>query len=73
MEQVENKVHQAFAVMDATTGEMMNYRQLIHSKKHSKIWNTSVANIFGQLANGIRGQIKGTTQSNSFEKQYPTQ
>jgi hypothetical protein len=31
MEQIENKVHQAMAVMDEETGQLLNYRQLLCS------------------------------------------
>ena len=57
---MENEVHQALAVMDATTGKMMNHRQLIRSPQHHKVWNTSSANEFGRLADGVGGRIKGT-------------
>jgi hypothetical protein len=33
---LENKVHQALAVMEKDTGELLNYRQLITSPKYKK-------------------------------------
>ena len=46
----ENKVMEAMAVMDATTGKLMNYRQLMQSPKHKEVWSRSSANEFGRLA-----------------------
>ena len=56
----ENKVMEAMAVMDATTGKMMNYRQLMQSPTHKGVWSRSSANEFGRLAQGVGGRIKGT-------------
>ncbi len=56
--QLENKVHQELAVMDADTGKLLNYRQLMRSMKYKKAWSLSSANKFEQLANGISGRIK---------------
>ena len=36
MKQMENKVHQAMAVIDEETGQLLNYRQLLHSAKYIK-------------------------------------
>jgi hypothetical protein len=47
---LENKVHQAMAVMDKDTGKLLNYRQLINSPKYKKAWSLSAANKFGRLA-----------------------
>ena len=33
MEQIENEVHQAMAIMDKETGQLLNYRQLLRSAK----------------------------------------
>ncbi len=38
---LENKVHQALAVMNTDTGKLLNYRQLIRSAKHKKVWSLS--------------------------------
>ena len=37
----------------------MEYRDLIKSEKHRRIWERSLANKFGRLAQGIR-DVKGT-------------
>jgi hypothetical protein len=67
---VENEVHLAMAVMDKDTGKLLNYRQLMNSPKHKKAWSLSAANIFGQLANGIRGCIKNPTNTIEFISQH---
>jgi hypothetical protein len=55
------------AVMDAYTGKLLNYRQLMRSVKHKQAWSLSSANKFGQLANGIGGRIKiPPTPSSSY-------
>ena len=48
------------AVMDAVTGKMLNYRQLMKNPKYRKEWSILSANEFGRLANGVGGRIKGT-------------
>ena len=63
---LENKVHQALAVMDADTVKLLNYRQLMRSAKHRKAWSLSSANKFGQLANVIGGRIKNLTNTIKF-------
>ncbi len=50
---LENEVHHAMAVMDANTGKLLNYRQIMRSAKHRQTWSLSSANKFEQLANGI--------------------
>ena len=57
---MENEIHQAMAVMDNETGQLLNYRQLMRSDKHKQAWGRSSANEFGRLAQGIGGRIKGT-------------
>ncbi len=47
-------------IRDNDTGEYLNYRQLIRDPKHQKIWNTSAANEFGQLAEGVGSRVKAT-------------
>ena len=54
--QLENEVHQAMAVMDADTGKLLNYRQLMRSTKYREAWSFSSANKFGRL--GISGRKK---------------
>jgi hypothetical protein len=46
------------AVMDADTGKLLIYRQLMRSTKYREAWSLSSANEFGRLANGIGGRIK---------------
>ena len=45
----------ANAVLDADSGKMLEYRQLMHHKtpKFQKIWTTSAANEFGRLFQGV--------------------
>ena len=64
----QNKAMEALAVMDADTGTMMNYRQLIQSKKHKEVWSKSSANEFGRLANGVGGRVKGTNTIKFIQK-----
>jgi len=51
--------------MDADTGKLLNYRQLMRSTKYRQAWSLSSANEFGQLAHGIGGRIK--TPPNTIE------
>ena len=60
IEQMENEVHEALAVMDAETGKVLNYWQLMQSLKHNETWSKLSSNEFGRLANGVGGRIKGT-------------
>ena len=53
-------MYQAMAVMDASTGKMLNYRQLRRDPKYKIQWDKSEANEFGRLANGVGSRIKGT-------------
>jgi hypothetical protein len=64
--QLENEVHQALAVMDANTGKLLNYRQLMRSTKYKKAWSLSSANKLGQLANGIGSRLKNPTNAIKF-------
>ena len=50
----------AGAVMDAETGEMMEYRHLIKKEKYRKTWGHSFCNKIDQLAQGIPGRVEGT-------------
>jgi hypothetical protein len=54
------------AVMDADTGKLLKYRQLMRSTKYRQAWSLLSANKFGQLANGIRGRIKNPTNTIEF-------
>ena len=49
----------AGAIIDYVTGEAMEYRHLIKSKKHRAVWEHSLSNEIGRLAQGIR-DVKGT-------------
>jgi hypothetical protein len=40
------------------TGEYLNYWQLIRDPKHKELWNTSAANEFGRLAQGVGRRVK---------------
>ncbi len=42
------------------TGEYLNYWQLNQDPKHKEIWNTSAANEFGRLTQGVGGRVKAT-------------
>jgi hypothetical protein len=58
------------AVMDKDLCKILNYRQLINSPKYKKAWSLSLANKFGQLANGIGGCINNPTNNIEFIFQY---
>jgi hypothetical protein len=72
---LENKVNQAMAVMDADTGKLLNYRQLMRSTKYREAWSLSSANKFGRLANGIGGRIINPTNTIEFifQHEVPTE
>ena len=63
---LEDEVHQAMAVMDADTGKLLNYRQLMRDPKYQKDWSISSANEFGRLANGVGGRITNPTNTIKF-------
>ena len=67
---LENEVNQAMAVMDADTGKLLNYRQLMRNTKYREAWSLSSANEFGRLANGIGGRIKNPTNTIEFIFQH---
>jgi hypothetical protein len=68
--QLENEIHQAMAVMDAGTRKLLNYCQLMQSTKYQDAWSLSLANKFGQLANGVGGCIKNRTNTIQFLHQH---
>jgi hypothetical protein len=68
--QLENEVHQAMAVIDADTGKLLNYCQLMQSTKYQDAWILSLANKFGRLANGVGGFIKNPTNTIQFIHQH---
>ena len=59
-------------VLDKTSGQSLQYRQLRTYPKFYQIWNTSYANKLGQICQGIGKGSKGPTQqrmegTNTFE------
>ena len=50
----------AGAVLDSTTGEMMEYRHLIKHPQHKERWGRSFGDEIGRLAQGRKGGIEGT-------------
>ncbi len=67
---LENEVHQAMAIMEADTGKLLNYCQLMQSTKYRDAWSLSSANKFGRLANGVGGHIKNPTNTIQFIHQH---
>ncbi|KAL7523238.1 hypothetical protein ACHAXR_001576, partial [Thalassiosira sp. AJA248-18] len=67
---LENEVHRALAVMDAETGKLLNYRQLMKNPKYKEDWSISSANEFGRLANGVGGRIKNPTNTIKFIQKH---
>ena len=63
---LEIELHQAMAVLDEQTGQLLNYNQLMQDPKYKKNWSTSSANEFGRLANGVEGCIKNPTNTIRF-------
>jgi hypothetical protein len=63
------------AVMDADTGKLLNYRQVMRSTKYREAWSLSSANKSGRLANGIGGRIKNPTNTIKFifQHEVPTE
>ena len=56
----------ANAVMDVETGALLEYRQLMKSKKYAPDWGISSANEFGRLAQGIGNRTKTPTNTIFF-------
>ena len=56
------------AVMDAETGKLLNYKQLMRDPKYKKHWSVSSANEFGRLENGVGDRIKGTNTIKFIQK-----
>ena len=52
-------LHSAFPVLDADTGEVLEYRQLRKHPKHTETWTTSYANELGRLCQGIGRGTQG--------------
>ena len=68
LRRLENEIQQAMAIMDADTGKLLNYEQLMKNPKYKKKWATSLANEFGQLINGAGERIKKPTNTIRFIK-----
>ncbi len=48
-------------IHDKESNTYLNYRQLLRHPKYTKAWNTSGANEFGRLTQGLKdGRVKGT-------------
>ena len=65
----ESEVHQAMAVMDAESGKLLNYKQLMRHPKYKGKWQILSAKKIERLANGVGGRIKGTNTINFIRMQ----
>ena len=52
----------AKSALDMETGEILEYRKLLHHPSFTKAWKLSAANEFGQFAQGVGGRKKEWTQ-----------
>ena len=50
----------AGSVLDAETGELLEYRYLIKRPKYKDDWGYSFGNEIGRLAQGMPGRVEGT-------------
>ena len=50
----------ASAILDAETGELLEYRHLMKRPKHRPIWGHSFGNEVGRLAQGMPGRVEGS-------------
>ena len=50
----------AAAVLDPTTGELLEYRHLLKSPAHKKLWGGAYGKEVGRLAQGLPGVVDGT-------------
>ena len=50
----------ANAVLDPSTGELLEYRHLIQNPRYAREWKLSSGNEIGQLTQGIGDRVKGT-------------
>jgi hypothetical protein len=48
------------AIVDPTTGALMEYRHLIANERTKATWETACSNEFGRLMSGLKRGIKGT-------------
>jgi len=63
---MENEVYKAMAVMDADTGKLLNYRQLMRHPDYKQPWSKSSVNKFRRLANAVGGRMKNPTNTIKF-------
>ena len=56
----ERAQESANPVLDHETGKLFEYRKLLSHPKYAKAWNTSAANEFSRLAQGVGGRVQGT-------------
>ena len=56
----ENKVHKALAVLNNTTGKLLNYRRLLRCPVYHGDLTISSADEFCHLAQGVSNRIRGT-------------
>ncbi len=68
---LENEVHQAMAVMDADTGKLLNYRQLMRSTKYSKSMESFISQQIQKISKWHRRQNKKSHQH--YRVYIPTQ
>ena len=48
------------SILDSETGKLLEYMHLRQDNNYQDAWNTSAANEFGRLVQGVGGKIKGT-------------
>jgi hypothetical protein len=65
-----NRRENAQLVCDTDTGNYLNYRILMRDPKHAKVWSESLANEFGQLAQGVGGRVTGTNTIFFIQKDH---
>ena len=63
---MEDGVYQEMAVMDTSSGKMLNYQQLRRDPKYKIQWDKSAANKFGRLADNVGKRIKRTKKKSSY-------
>ena len=50
----------AGAVLDASTGELLEYRNLRINPQYRQVWGKSFGNEIGRLAQGMPNRVDGT-------------
>ena len=62
----------AGAILDASTGELLEYRHLRINPQYRQVWGKSFGNEIGRLAQGMPDQVDGTdTMFLSMKIRYP--